>query len=195
MLMHWIGGSLMWCAAHCVLLITVTVSVSLLLSLSHCHSSCCCKTPLTMFSLSLLAASADKITHTFWSELQKTLNDWAVFRKFIFWTLRKELLKVTYRCAELECNWCCTAHRQKNRLLCLWMMKQLHICEESEVMKFIFITKKNWLNETVSELLHVVKTTKSLKIRDIIQIHYVKNVSYKIAQCCWICLLTDSLEH
>ena len=74
-------------------------------------------------------------------------------------------------------------------------MERLHTCEGSGVTKFASITKKDWLDEAVSGLLRVVKTTKPLEIRDIIQVHYAENVSYKVAQRCRIRLLTGGLGH
>ena len=80
-------------------------------------------------------------------------------------------------------------------MLRLQVMERLHTCEGSGVIKFSSISKKEWLDEAISGLLHVVKTTKPLDIKDIIQVHFAEVISYKIAQLCRLCLLTGGLGH
>ena len=87
----------------------------------------------------------------------------------------------------MGCNWHCTAYTQKDGLLRLWVVERLHIYEGSGVTKFSLISKKDSLDKVVSGLLHVVKMTKPLEIKDIIQDHFTEDVSYKVAQLCQPC--------
>lgn len=54
-------------------------------------------TLLTMSFLDLLSVSEDESYHASWDDFRKTLDDWAVFGKFAFRTLKKEPMRATYR--------------------------------------------------------------------------------------------------
>ena len=41
--------------------------------------------------------------------LVRALDDWAVKKKFCFWTLKRETSEATFVCAKEGCSWCCRA--------------------------------------------------------------------------------------
>lgn len=135
-----------------------------------------------MSSLQDLEPLPEFSSYASWKDLRQALDNWAVGSKFTFRVERKTPDKARYICRVADCPWRVNASRDTDGMLELRVTQRQHTCFGAALAKHSSFSKKDWLDEAVTQHLLVTKTTKPQEVVDTIKVHYAETISYKVAQ-------------
>jgi hypothetical protein len=110
-----------------------------------------------MSSLRDLPPLPDCSSYADWKELQQALDNWAVGSKFTYRVERKTPNKARYVCRIAECPWRVNVSRSTDGMLELRVTQRQHTCIEAAIAKRSSFSKKEWLDEAVTQHLLVTR--------------------------------------
>lgn len=133
-----------------------------------------------MASLAELSVPIDDTENPDINALVHALDDWAVKRKFCFWTARRDKTRAVFVCPEEGCSW---RYRGSpyNGLWVLVIENDEHHCISRGYRKHSSSSNMAWLDFVVSRHLNVTKEATPKVIVKLLHVRFAEELDYKRA--------------